>query len=148
MNDRSENSKTVFGMLFFAANQLETICDRYLSKYNLTTKQFFLSLILIQAKEKKQFLTLTEASKLMGTSRQNVKQLASKLEERGFCKITLDEKDKRILRLSITQKNMDFWNEIDQENMTFLTSIFKNIPDANLKSMRKGLSKMLENLVD
>ena len=124
MNERLENIKLSFGTLFFVANRMETLIDRYLSPYNLTMKQFFLSLVLIKAKEENKHLTLSQASELMGTSRQNVKQLALKLQERGFCKITQDKEDRRILRLSITKKNMDFWEEIDSENIKFLNSIF------------------------
>jgi DNA-binding MarR family transcriptional regulator len=125
---------------------METLIDRYLSPYNLTTKQFFLSIVLIRAKEENKQLTLSQASELMGTSRQNVKQLALKLQERGFCKITRDKEDHRILRLSITKKNMEFWEVIDSENIKFLNNMFKEIEDEKLSSMAIGLKKLYDSI--
>jgi|JI9StandDraft_1071089.scaffolds.fasta_scaffold00860_10 DNA-binding MarR family transcriptional regulator len=146
MNERLENIKLSFGTLFFVANRMETLIDRYLSPYNLTTKQFFLSIVLIRAKEENKQLTLSQASELMGTSRQNVKQLALKLQERGFCKITRDKEDHRILRLSITKKNMEFWEVIDSENIKFLNNMFKEIEDEKLSSMAIGLKKLYDSI--
>lgn len=148
MNSRIENIKTSFGTLFFLANKMETLCDRYLSNYNLTTKQFFLSLLLIQADENEETLSLSEVSERMGTSRQNVKQLALKLEQRGFCKILSDKNDKRILRLSVTKKNKDFWKEIDSQNMNFLISLFQNITSAELKGLAEIQRKLLTDIED
>lgn len=144
--ERLENIKVAFGALFFAANNLETLIDRYLSQYNLTTKQFFLSLVLIQHKDEKPALTLGQVSKKMGTSRQNVKQLALKLEQQGFCKITSDKEDKRVLRLTITKKNTDFWNQLDVKNIELLNMIFHKIDDKTLASLAKGLKILNETI--
>jgi len=146
VNKRLENIKNSFGLLFFVSNRLETIIDRYLSEHDLTTKQFFLSLVLIQHKDRKPSLTLGEASAFMGTSRQNVKQLALKLQERGFCKITTDKVDRRILRLSITKKNTDFWNEIDLQNVKFLNKIFQDIDDSTLEHFSSGLKTLFSTI--
>ncbi|MCB1191916.1 MAG: hypothetical protein H7A23_04720 [Leptospiraceae bacterium] len=142
--NRLEDVKTSFGALFFVANRLETLIDRYLAKYHLTTKQFFLSLVLIQ--NQKPALTLGQVSRLMGTTRQNVKQLALKLEKRGFCKITPDLEDKRILRLSITKKNSDFWNQIDEENVKFLNTVFQDMDDEILEYLAKGLKSLFQTI--
>jgi len=39
----------------------------------------------------------------MGSSRQNVKQLALKLEENDYLKIEKDENDARVIRLKLTK---------------------------------------------
>lgn len=146
MNRRLENIKISFGTLFFVANRLETLIDRYLLPYQLTTKQFFLSLVLLQNKDQNPALTLGQVSQLMGTSRQNVKQLAIKLEQRGFCQITHDPSDRRIIRISITQKNTDFWEQLDDQNIKFLYEVFKNIEDGIVNSLAIGLSALLQNI--
>lgn len=143
---RIENIKTSFGGLFFAANRLETLCDRYLQPYDLTTKQFFLTIILEQNKDREPALTLTETATMLGTSRQNVKQLALKLQERGFCKIENDINDKRILRLSITEKNLKFWKSIDSKNIEFLKCLFNKFNDDLLESFSTSLKKLLEGI--
>lgn len=45
----------------------------------------------------------------MGTSHQNVKQLANKLKERGFLDIERDKEDCRAIRLKIKEKSYYFW---------------------------------------
>jgi DNA-binding MarR family transcriptional regulator len=146
MDERKESIKTCFGTMFFIANQIEIICDRHLSKHNLTMKQFFLSLVLLNAEKKGKILTISQVSKFMGTSRQNTKQLAIKLEERGFCTIYHDKLDKRIQRIEVTKKNKQFWKSIDSENSKLLNSIYQNISDNTLKSMAEGQMILWQSL--
>lgn len=48
--------------------------------------------------------TLSELALEIGTSHQNAKQIAIKLEEKGFLVVKKDTKDKRVLRLTPTNK--------------------------------------------
>ena len=69
-----ENRKFIFASLFLLANKLQTVGDRW--DETITFKQWLL-LIIIQFKES--YPTLTETAELIGTSRQNIKQLVLKL---------------------------------------------------------------------
>ncbi len=143
---RLEYIRISFGALFFAANRVETLADRHLSKYGLSAKQFFLSLVLIQAEKRDAVLSLGDAAEQLGTSRQNVKQLALKLEKKGFCRIEADPKDRRILRILPTGKNIQFWDTIDSENISFLEDVFKSMKTEELNSLASGLKRLLETV--
>ncbi|WP_040951913.1 MarR family winged helix-turn-helix transcriptional regulator, partial [Gorillibacterium massiliense] len=86
-HDTFEHQKEIFGGLFVLANKLQAIGDRELGE--ITTKQWFLMMMIEQWGEEPP--TLSELAKEMGSSRQNLKQLALKLQEKGFLSI---EKDK------------------------------------------------------
>lgn len=143
-NSRLINTRDAFGLLFLVSNAIEIIADKHLSPYKITTKQFFLSLILIQ--NQKEPLTISKAASLLGTSRQNTKQLALKLEKIGFCKIIPNENDKRILNIEITSKNIDFWKRIDKENQAFLKKTFENLSDQDISSLKEGLIKLYNQI--
>lgn len=140
LKQRDNDIRIAFGALFFAAHRLEVLIDRYLFPHGLTTKQFFLSLVLLQQAAP---ITLTETARKMGTSRQNVKQLALKLQERGFCTISPDPEDQRVLRLAITRENADFWSGLDDENVRLLRRLYREISDGTLHSTGRGLVQLL-----
>ncbi len=99
--DNIDKRYHIFGMLFLLSNKLETLGNNFLGE--LTTKQWFFMLILMNFF--KEPPTLSELALEMGTSHQNAKQIAIKLEEKGFLVVKKDTKDKRVLRLTPTNKN-------------------------------------------
>ena len=70
--------KAIFSQLMIAATRLQTVFDQEIPQ--VTLKQFMLLTIVRQSDSE---LTLTEAGKLLGCSRQNVKKLAEALERLG-----------------------------------------------------------------
>ncbi len=143
MPNRVIQIRDSFGLLFMVSNTLETMTDRYLAPHKLTTKQFFLSLLLIQRGEP---MSLTQTANLLGTSRQNVKQLALKLEKIGFCKIFPSPNDKRILYLEVTPKNKEFWKKVDKKNMQYLEKVFTGLTISELESLNSILKKLFSQI--
>jgi MarR family transcriptional regulator, transcriptional regulator for hemolysin len=92
-NHLKEQQQYVLGSLFLLANKLQIKGDKFLSEDNITLRQWLLTVMILQFKD--QHPTLGEVAKLMGTSHQNVKQLANKLKERGFLEIEKDKEDAR-----------------------------------------------------
>jgi len=84
----------------------------------------------------------------MGSTRQNVKQLALKLEEKGFLVIEKDQNDNRILRLRLTEKNNKFWDKRDAKDNSFVENLFKNFTKEEIDVMYHGIEKMLEAVKD
>lgn len=75
-----EDRVRIFGGLFLVSNRLETIGNEFLGE--LTTKQwFFLAVLFTFFTEPP---TLSQLSQFMGSSHQNLKQIALKLEKRGL----------------------------------------------------------------
>lgn len=111
----------LFGNLFLLANKLQVVCDQYLDKDHITTKQWLLLAAISQLRETSP--TLSEVSELLGCSRQNVKQLALKLEENDFLSIRRDEQDARAYRLVLTEKCTLFWKSREDMDSKFITDI-------------------------
>ncbi len=93
----------VFGSLFFLAQHLARRTDAALKPLRLTTKQWLLLIVLVK-RFPEQSPTLSEAARVYGTSRQNVKQIAAQLVKLGFLRIEGDPEDGRASRLALTSK--------------------------------------------
>lgn len=145
MNNQ-DKQKYIFGSLFLLANKLQVKGDAYLADDEMTTKQWFLIVMISQFKDTPPMLS--EVANLMGSTRQNVKQLALKLEEKGFLVIEKDQSDNRILRLRLTEKNNKFWDKRDAKDNSFVENLFKNFTKEEIDVMYHGIEKMLEAVKD
>lgn len=134
--------KFIFATLFITANKLQVIGDQFLEE--VTTKQWLLLVMIGQFNDHPP--TLGQLSALMGTSHQNTKQIALKLETKGFLLIEKDSKDSRILRFKHTQKALDFFTKRNDGDLVFLTELFQGFSEGELNSFAKGLYKMTQNL--
>lgn len=136
--------RMIFGNLFYIPNRLQVIIDEGLTPYGLTAKQWFLMAVIDEYFDNPP--TLTEVAEKMGTTRQNVKQLALRLEEKGFLAIDKDPDDRRALRLSLTAKCHEFWENRQQLDERFLDELFQNLTPEELHSLYSGLTKIAEGL--
>ncbi len=81
-----DDKQAIFGSLFLLATTLDTVGDRFLG--DLTTKQWYLMAMLGTFFAEPP--TIGELAERMGTSHQNVKQIARRLEEKGFLDLERD----------------------------------------------------------
>lgn len=119
----------IFGTLFFIAQKWQNIVDRKLDeKAGITTRQWMLLVILSRTFSDK-LPTITEAASAFGTSRQNLKRIATDLQKKGYVIITPDPSDRRIQRLVLTgmharvfesKKNLAWQEEIIRDLFTGL----------------------------
>lgn len=142
--DKVDKQKYIFGSIFLLANKLQVIGDQYLGRDGITTKQWFLSAMISQFRDNPP--TLSEVAELMGSSRQNVKQLALKLEEKEFLKIDKDEQDARAVRLKLTDKCVDFWEKREKQDDEFIEDLFKDFNEEELDTICKGFNKLFEKV--
>ena len=136
----------IYGSIFYISNKLQALMDRILGKHGITTKQWLLTIILQEHFQSPP--TLNEVTKVMGTSHQNVKQLALKLEEKGLLSLEPDDEDKRAIRLTLTEKSDNFWKSMEDESVLFLHSFFKDMTEKELRVMVSGFKKIADNLED
>ncbi|MGM0689638.1 MAG: MarR family winged helix-turn-helix transcriptional regulator [Bacillota bacterium] len=139
-----DDGRYTMGLLLVIANKLETLLDRELADFNITAKQWFLAVTLETIFENPP--TLKEAARVMGSSYQNVKQIALKLEEKGLLKLEKDERDARVTRLRITDKSAQFWAGTKTRGAEFIADIYDGISDHELASNREILGKLLANI--
>jgi MarR family transcriptional regulator, transcriptional regulator for hemolysin len=142
--DILEKQKYIFGSMFLLANKLQVVGDQYMDRDGMTTKQWFLTAMISQFGENSP--TLSEVADIMGTSRQNVKQLALKLEEKEFLKIEKDEQDARALRLKLTEKSKDFWEKREDKDSQFIKELFQDFTSEEIEVMSKGFNKLAKKI--
>lgn len=140
MSDR----QYLFGVIFIVSNRVDTMLEREFKRFDITTKQWFLSVIVDNLFDNPP--TIKEVAKEMGSSHQNVKQVALKLEQKGLLILEKDKKDGRVTRLKLTEDSYDFWKKIRGEGTTFTQALFKDIDKDDLEVARKVMQKMQLNI--
>ena len=137
-----QNQKEIFGMVFLLAQRWQNIGDQELKNSGVTTKQWFLLVTLHALFESPP--NLNELAQAMGSSRQNVKQLASTLEKRGFLRIYQDEEDLRVQRFKLTKRNTQFWNERADQDESFISSLFEKVSVEDLSATNATIKTLLQ----
>lgn len=143
-DDILEKSKYIFGSIFLLSNRLQALVDQELSVDQITTKQWFLTALLEQFGDDPP--TISEVAEAMGSSHQNVKQIALKLQEKDFLILEKDEKDRRATRLKLTEKSFSFWSKRQGENRRFIIELFKDLSEEEVNSMYNGAAKLTKKI--
>ena len=136
--DRLAREQFVFAYLFVIANKLQVIGDRLLDGF--TMKQWLLTAAVAHCGAIPP--KLSEVAELMGSSHQNVKQIALKLEEKGFLRLARDPRDSRALRLILTEKSNLYWENRQTEDERFLRELFAGFSPAEINALSDGIDKL------
>lgn len=142
--DLLPDTQYFFGALFVVSNRLDTILEREFSRFGVTAKQWFLSVAIDRLFD--QPPTIKQAARALGSSHQNVKQLALKLNAKGLLKLEKDERDARATRLSLTQEGRSLWKKVRMQREPFHEKLFDGISEQELKTVRGVMEKLLVNL--
>ena len=134
--------RRVFGTFFAFGNKLQTAADSFYEE--ITSKQFFMIMCLRLFQEKPP--TIKELSHVMGSSHQNVKQIALKLERQGYVEIVTDEKDRRKSRLKLTPKAAELREKYSKQEVSFMEGLFEGIPKEDLAATYRTMAAIEENL--
>ena len=140
LNDR----KFVFGSIQIVANKMDTLLERDLKEYDITFKQWFLTIVVENSFDSPP--TIKETAKAMGTSHQNVKQIALKLEQKGLIALEKDKKDARVTRIRLTDLNFKLTERLQTKAAFFTENLFLGITEDEMAKARIVLYKMMSNL--
>lgn len=141
--DGMDDKMFVFGSLFVTANLLETLLDRAFAPYGITVKQWLLLITITSLFAEPP--TVKQVAGAMGTSHQNVKQVALNLEKRGFLRLVKDVKDARVTRLVTTEACRAFSEETSQAGELFMQTAFAGIGAEELMGARNTLMALWQN---
>lgn len=144
--DKIPDDAMIFGLLLVISNKMNTLLERELKEFDVTTKQWFFSETISSLFKSPP--TLKELGDAMGSSYQNVKQIALKLQEKGLLTLERDDKDARATRLKMTDNSYDFWKKTDSKGTLFREKMFKQIDVQDIASTRHVLEKLISNLVE
>lgn len=139
-----ETKEYIFGALFVVSNILETRLERGLKEFHITAKQWFLGIVLRNLF--KEPPTIRQTAKVMGSSHQNVKQIALLLEKKGLLEQIKNPLDKREVRLKLTEHSYQLWEDVRVRGGEFRNELFDEIEKKDLEVTKKVLQKLLQNM--
>jgi len=134
----------IFGSLLIIANRMDTLLERELRQFGVTSKQWFLSVIIDSLFSEPP--TMKEVAKEMGSSHQNVKQVALKLQEKNLLALYKDKKDRRATRIKMTDESQEFWAKTQPKGELFTEALFEGVKKEDLQIARQVLQKIMGNL--
>jgi len=132
----------LFGMIFLLASRWQNLGDRELKDSGITTKQWLL-LVSVQALFSSP-PNLNELTQAMGSSRQNIKQLALQLQRQGLLDIFSDPSDRRVQRFRLTEKNRAFWDAREDRDEQFIASLFNDLSEGALAQTHQSIRVLLQ----
>ena len=141
LEDRIPDRYFLFGYLQTLSNQIQRVGDKIFQEISM--KQWY---VLIAVRLYPYPPTLQEVTKIVGSSRQNVKQILLKLQKLAYVTIMLDETDKRKQRIVSTDKAEQFFTMYDSISEICLTEVFNGIAEEEMKMTRNVLLKIGTNL--
>jgi DNA-binding MarR family transcriptional regulator len=124
MADDLSTDVELFGSLFVFMQRLTLRVEEWLEPLGLTSRQWLL-LGVIDKAFPGHAPTISEATAIFGTSRQNVKQVALQLERRGWLRLERDPADARVLRLVLTERMAVFHDPtVEADQAAFVLDVF------------------------
>lgn len=139
---RLDSAQAVFGSIFLLSNRLETVGNRFLEA--LTTKQWFLLAVVDTFFDAPP--TLSEVARLIGTSYQNIKQIALKLEQKGFVQLTRDPQDRRVWRIRVTEQARRYGRARQGRDMDFVQGVLAGLDEGQRRQLLGYLLQIAENV--
>jgi DNA-binding MarR family transcriptional regulator len=94
-----------FRLILVLAQELRTRMDQLLREDGLTTQQAALLTVIDSLAEP----SMGQAAEALGTTHQNLRQLADALQRKGYIRIAADPADRRIRRLATTPQSRAIW---------------------------------------
>ncbi len=134
----------IFASMLLVANKMDTLLERALSNYNITAKQWFMLIVTVNAF--KEAPSIKEIAKVMGSSHQNVKQLALKLETKGMIILEKDKTDLRATKVILTKECYQLFKQLEKEGLDFMNKFYNDIENIEMKNTRLFISKIMVNL--
>jgi DNA-binding MarR family transcriptional regulator len=144
--DLIPDQQMIFALILTISNRMDTLLGREFKGYDVTTKQWFLIATIESLFDNPP--TIKSVANEMGSSHQNIKQIAIKLQQKGLLKLEKDKKDARVTRLKMTEQSHEFWGNLHTSGTLFMQNMFKDIDRENLTIARKMMQQILVNLVE
>ena len=142
--EKIEKEAYILGAIFTFANRLQFLGDKLYE--NISMKQWLL--IAVISKCKSYPPSISEIAEIIGSSRQNVKKMALILQERGFVSLDKDSNDARVIRITLTPKCLTYFQEKEEKELQFMSSLFDNFDETHTNGLYEGLAKLAENITE
>ena len=129
----------VYAVLFSLANKLQIEGDKYFGE--ITSRQFMTMLAILHLPQAES--THKNIAGKLGTSKQNVTQLITSLEKKGYVKTVPCPHDKRAVNSLITDLGMQVMAECNQIGLRFFADVFHEFNIEELETLWRLLKKLM-----
>lgn len=140
LGDDAATRIRTFRLILLLAQELRTLMDQQLREDGLTTQQAVLITIIDTLGEP----SIKQAAAALGTTHQNIRQLAASLERKGFIRITPDDTDARVRRLATTPKSHSTWQRRSAADQQQVLEWFSELSRQEAKTLFELLLKTEE----
>lgn len=137
---RQGQTSVIFFSLFVIANRIETDFGNTLSDFSL--KQLMV-LILLEINGP---MSYTDLGKMMGSSRQNIKNLCAGLKKKSYVSIGVDDLDKRAAKVQTSQKTKDHFNHANDLYDLKIEELFSELTDKDVENLFEYSEKLFLGL--
>lgn len=127
-----------FRLIVLVAQELRTLMDQLLRGDGLTTQQA----ALITAVDMLGTPSLSQAATALGSTHQNVRQLADALGRKGFLQVSTDQTDARVRRLSTTDKSRSYWSQRSAADQEQVLAWFDDLTPEEARTLFELLAKV------
>ena len=86
--------------------------------------------------------SLSQAATALGTTHQNARQLVDPLERKGFLRVSMDESDARVQRLTTTAKSKSYWRDRSPADQQQVLDWFSDLTPAEAQTLFELLAKV------
>lgn len=137
-----DHKYALFGLFFAFHNRLQAVGDSFYEE--ITCKQFFLMACMNLFPDEAP--TANELAKVMGCTRQNIKEILNSLEKKQLVRLEADINDKRKKRVYLTENAMIMADKYREKEISFLTGLYEGVTDEEVDSAYSIISKIESNL--
>ena len=123
------------------ANTLQSVMD--MGMEDITSRQWLPLMILGRCEEAP---NLNQLAEKCGITRQSTKQLVDKLVEKGYVTLEKSDADKRNMIIVIRDKGRRWGAENLDKNMRFVSELYADISERDIKTFSKVQQKLLNKL--
>ena len=137
-----DHKYALFGLFFAFHNRLQAVGDSFYEE--ITCKQFFLMACMNLFPDEAP--TANELAKVMGCTRQNIKEILNSLEKKQLVRLEADINDKRKKRVYLTENAMIMADKYREKEIGFLEGLYEGVTDEEVDSAYSIISKIESNL--
>ncbi len=127
-----------YATLFSLANKLQVRGDEYLG--SLTSRQYMTMVAIAHLSEGK--VTFNNIARKLGSTKQNVKQIVTAMENKGYLNVIPNPKDRRAVNVIITETGKQVLYQVSEKGIFFMAELFKNFSTEELETIWGMLKKL------
>lgn len=139
-SSRLDMARFILIMVFMIEQRWRYFIDKDMGADGITTNQWLMAIVISAGF--KHAPSIQEVADAMSTTHQNVKQIAAGMERRGFMALERDEKNKRIIRLKVTDKCFAIFQRREENDVKTILGMFENLTDEEMKALFNIIAKM------